>query len=168
MIYGSLLYNEAEFNEFVTQCFVGQGPNEGGAMDQDDDGACDAQDVSGGALPNAPELSGSVTGRYDYVFGSEGQVLYTQLTARYQSEVQFQADQHPLTTQDGYSIWDLRMGYISTGGRLEIAGYVKNLFQQNYVSAITALSLEDDRRDTTHYLSRDADRMFGLSIAYQW
>lgn len=168
MVFGSLLYNEAIFNEFITQCFVGQRADEGGAQDNDGDGECDGQDVSGGSLSNAPKWSGSITGRYDWVLSDEGSTLYSQLTGRYQSEVQFQADQHPLTIQDAYDIWDLRVGYIGVGGQLEIAGYVKNLFQQSYVNSITALSLSNDRRDTFHYLPRDADRVFGASIAYQW
>lgn len=168
MLFGSLLYNDAVFNEFVTQCFIGQRADEGGAQDNDGDGNCDAQDVSGGRLANAPEWSGSLNGRYDWALGESGRTVYAQLSGRYQSEVQFQADQHPLTIQDAYDIWDFRLGYIGVGGRLEVAAYAKNIFQKNYASSILGLSLVDDRRDTLHYLSRDADRTLGASIAYQW
>ncbi|MFT5561575.1 MAG: iron complex outermembrane receptor protein [Litorivivens sp.] len=168
MMFGSLLYNEAVFNEFITKCFSGQRAGEGGAQDNDGDGSCDAQDVSGGVLSNAPEWSGSLSGRYDWALGESGRTLYGQLTGRYQSEVQFQSDQHPMTIQDAYDIWDLRVGYIGVGGRLEVAVYAKNLFQQSYASSIVAISLVDDRRDTMHYLSSDADRTLGASIAYQW
>ncbi len=167
-LFGSLLYNHAEFNEFITQCFTGQGPDEGGAIDSDDDGACDANDVAGGKLPNAPEWSGSITARYDWALGESGRTLYGQLTGRYQSEVQFQADQHPMTIQDAYDVWDMRVGFIGVGGRLEISAYAKNLFEQNHVNAMFALSLVNDRRDVTHYLPRDAARIVGASIAYQW
>ncbi len=167
-IFGSLLYNDAEFNDFVTQCFTGQGPHEDGAIDSDGDGACDANDVEGGKLPNAPRWSGSITARYDWTLGESGRTLYGQLTGRYQSEVQFQSDQHPLTVQDAYDVWDLRVGFIGVGGRLEVSGYVKNLFEQNYVNAMFALSLNNDRRDITHFLPRDADRVVGVSVAYQW
>jgi iron complex outermembrane receptor protein len=168
MFFGSLLYNEAIFNDFITQCFVGQRADEGGAQDNDGDGECDAQDVSGGVLPNAPKWSGTISGRYDWALGDSDRTVYAQLNGLFQSEVQFQADQHPLTIQEAYNIWDLRLGFIGVGGQLEVAGYVKNLFQQNYASAIMGLSLVDDRRDTLHYLSRDADRILGVSIAYQW
>ncbi len=167
-IFGSLLYNNAEFNDFITQCFTGQGPSEAGAIDSDGDGACDGNDVAGGKLPNAPEWSGSITGRYDWALGESGRTLYGQITGRYQSEVQFQADQHPLTIQEAYDIWDIRAGFIGVGGRLEVSGYVKNLFAQNHVNAMFALSLTNDRRDITHFLPRDADRIVGLSVAYQW
>lgn len=168
MIFGSILYNEAVFNEFVTQCFVGQGPNEDGGRDTDDDGACDANDVSGGVLPNAPEWSGSLTSRYDWYIGEEGRSVYGQLTGRYQSEVQFLADQHPLTIQEAYDVWDLRVGYVGVGGRFELAGYVKNLFQQSFVNSMVTIPVTNDRRDIMHILPRDADRIFGVSVSYQW
>ncbi len=168
MIFGSILYNEAVFNEFMTQCFSGQGPNEAGGRDTDNDGSCDANDVSGGVLTNAPELSGSITTRYDWAIGDAGRSLYAQLTGRYQSEVQFQADQHPGTKQDAYDVWDLRLGYLGIGGRFEMAAYVKNLFQQSYVNAMITIPVTQDRRDVMHVLPRDADRIFGLSLSYQW
>ncbi len=167
-IIGSLLFNRAVFNEFITQCFVGQRSDERGAIDNDGDGSCDAQDVSGGVLPNAPKWSGSLTTRYDQPIGSRGSVAFLQLTGRYQSEVQFQSDQHPLTKQEAYDIWDLRTGFTSPSARFEVAAYVKNLFAQSYVNNILALSLVNDRRDTLHTLPKAADRVFGVSLGLQW
>jgi hypothetical protein len=140
---------------------------EAGAIDNDDDGVCDAQDVSGGVLANAPKFSGSLTTRYDHIL-SAGSTLYGQLSGRWQTEVQYTNEQQPTTIDDGYSIWDLRLGWIAADTRLEVAGYVKNLFAQNYADNLIPLSLVNDRRDVVHKLSMGSDRLYGLSMVYRW
>lgn len=167
-VMGSALFNRAFYDEFITQCFFGQQMGEGGAIDLDGDGLCDVQDVSGGRLANAPKRSMSITGRYDHQFARSGHVLYGQLTGRWQDEVQFTNEQHPLTKQGSYSIWDARVGWLSEDGRWEVAGYIKNLFGKHYVASIVPNSLMNDRRDLNHNIRMDADRVFGLTLAYNW
>lgn len=165
---GSLLYNPTQYNEFVTQCFQGQRADEEGAIDRDGDGTCDAQDVAGRTLANAPERSASLTARYEHIFAGSGQTLYGQITGRWQDEVQFSNDQHPNTIEDAYSVWDIRAGWSGGDGRLQLAGYIKNVFAQRYASRLVPLSLTNDRRDITHFLPAEADRQFGVSVEYQW
>lgn len=165
---GSLLYNKAVYKEFVTQCFQGQRGDEEGAIDRDGDGSCDAQNVAGKPLANAPLWSASLTSRYDHVYGEMGETLYAQLTGRWQDEVQFSNDQHPLTIHDAYSIWDLRVGWIGSGAGIQIAAYVKNLFDEAYVASIVPLSLVNDRRDLVHNISSEANRSYGVALEYQW
>ncbi len=167
-MYGSILYNKAEFNEFATQCFVGQEPGENGGVDVDGDGTCDVQDVSGGRLPNAPEFSVSLTARYEHNFNDYANRAYLQLGGRWLDDIQFSAEQHPLAVQESYSVWDLRMGWYGMQDRLEISAYVKNLFAQSYVVGFFPLSLENDRRDIAHFLPMDADRIAGISVQYGW
>lgn len=165
-VFGSFLYNKAQFNEFVTQCFVGQEAGERGGEDINGDGSCDRQDVSGGTLPNAPEKSLSITGRYEWLIDDD--MVYLQLGARWQDDVQYSAEQHPLTIQEAYSIWDLRSGWRSMGDQLEIAGYVNNLFAQHYTVGFFPLSMKNDRRDLAHFIPANADRTFGVSVNYEW
>ena len=167
-LYGSVLYNDAKFNEFETQCFVGQEPGEQGGVDENGDGACDYQDVSGGRMPNAPEWSVSITGRYEHPLNGSGSRAYAQVSGRYVSDIQFSSEQHPGTIQDAYQIWDLRLGWIGLDENLEVAGYVKNLFKQNYAALIAAFSISNDRRDLLHHIPRDADRIYGLSVGYNF
>jgi iron complex outermembrane receptor protein len=163
---GSLLYNPTEYKEFVTQCFVGQRADEEGAIDTDGDGSCDAQDVAGKPLANAPELSASLNLHYEH-FWEGGQSTYAQLNGRWQDEVQYSNDQHPLTIEDAYSVWNLRLGWLSAGGRIEVAAYVKNLFDSFYAANQVPLSLTNDRRDITHFVPEDAERTYGVSLAYR-
>ncbi|MFT5605564.1 MAG: iron complex outermembrane receptor protein [Paracoccaceae bacterium] len=167
-VFGSFLYNKAEFIEFVTQCFVGQQLGESGGEDVNGNGRCDRQDVAGGALPNAPEKSVSITGRYEKPLPSGDSMAYLQLGGRWLDDIQFSAEQHPLAVQEAYSIWDLRGGWRGMGDKLEIAAYVNNLFAQSYVVGFFPLSLVNDRRDIAHFLPSDADRVMGLSVNYEW
>ena len=163
---GSFLYNPTEYKEFVTQCFVGQRTDEDGAIDTDGDGTCDAQNVAGKPLANAPELSASLNLHYEHYWDS-GQSAYAQLSGRWQDEVQYSNDQHPLTIEDAYSVWNLRLGWLSAGGRIEVAAYVKNLFDTFYAANQVPLSLTNDRRDITHFVPEDAERTFGVSLGYR-
>ncbi|WP_372781317.1 TonB-dependent receptor [Litorivivens sp.] len=166
-ITGTYLYNEAIFEEFITQCFYGQQPGEAGGRDVDGDGSCDEQDVSGGSLANAPEHSATLSTRYDHYFAG-GQSLYGQLSGRYQSQVQFSNEQHPGAIEDAYQLWDLRAGWLGAGAKFEAALYVKNLSDTSYLAVITPLSLVNDRRDYVGFVPASADRTFGLSLAYRW
>lgn len=167
LISGALLYNRAVYNDFITQCFAGQRADERGAIDSDGDGVCDAQDVSGGVLANAPERSASLVTRYDHGF-ENGHVLYAQLSGRWQDEVQFTNEQQPTTIEDAYAIWDLRVGLQGPGHRYEVAGYIKNLAATTYTKNLTPLTVSSDRRDVVHHLPLDADRVFGVSLSYSW
>jgi len=167
-VFGSVLFNKAEFNEFVTQCFVGQQPGENGGVDSNGNGNCDFQDVAGGSLPNSPEKSVSVTARYEKPLFDTDSMTYLQIGGRWLDEIQFSAEQHPLTIQEAYSVWDLRAGWRGMGDRLELAGYVNNLFRESYVVGFFPLSLVNDRRDLAHILPAEADRVFGLSLNYEW
>lgn len=167
-LFGSFLFNRAVFNEFITQCFSGQGPNERGAIDENGDGTCDAQDVSGGVLRNAPKRSVSLTARYEHTFAGTGHSAYGQITGRWQDEVQDTNEQHPLTIREPFSVWDLRAGWLGPDGRWAVAGYVKNLFGKFYTARLTPISVVNDRRDIAHNIPVDADRVFGLSLEYNW
>lgn len=165
-VYGSLLYSENKFNDFISQCFVGQEPGESGGVDEDGNGTCDSQDLAGASLPHSPKVSMSVGGRYEKNFGSN--TAYVGVLGRWQDEVQFNTEQHPGTIQEAYSIWNIRLGWIDNMRHIEVAGYINNLFAQSYVVNMVPLSLNGDRRDVSHFMTRDADRTFGLSISYDY
>lgn len=165
---GAVLFNRAVFNEFVTQCFAGQRADEGGAIDSDGDGNCDAQDVAGGVLANAPKRTVSINARYEHMLIDVDNVLYGQINTRWQDDVQFTNEQQPTTIQEGYGITDLRFGWLGAENAFELAAYVNNVFAQSYVVMMTPLSVANDRRDIVHSLPVGADRIYGVSLAYRW
>lgn len=167
-ITGSLLYNKAVFNEFTSQCFTGQRPGENGGEDVNGDGTCDRQDLAGETLANAPEWSASATARYEHPLNADGSIAYAQIASRWQDDVQYSNEQHPLTIQEAYAITDLRFGWRSTSGQLELAAYVNNVFAQHHIVNFFPLSTDNSREDITHMIPPGADRIFGLSAGYQW
>jgi len=164
---GSLLYNKAVFNEFVGQCFYGQQEGENKGEDLNDDGNCDQQDLAGKTLANAPEWSASLSGRYEKPL-SNGSLAFAQLSTRWQDDVQFSNEQHPLTIQEAYAISDIRIGWTNPDGKLNVAGYINNIFAQNYVAHIQGFSTNNNRNDVFHFLPAESDRIFGLSVGYEW
>ncbi|WP_373095644.1 TonB-dependent receptor [Zhongshania sp.] len=168
LVYGSFLYNDAVFNEFIVQCFPGQEPGEAGGVDNDDNGTCDEQDVSGGVLPNAPKLSFNINGRYDIALPNFDSSAYVQLAGRWTDEIQYTAEQHPLAIADAFSIWNLRFGWLGLEERLQASLYINNIFAQNYTMNLFPLSVENDRRDVIHVIPMGADRVFGLTVGYGW
>lgn len=166
-IAGSFLYNEAIFNDFHPQCFTGQNVGEAGGEDTDGNGTCDTQDASGKPLASAPKLSFSLSTRYSVPL-SDTSNGYAQLSGRWQDDVQMNTTQDPLTIQEAYGIWDLRMGWVGLDDRLELSAYVKNLFDQFSTQAMVNLSVVNDRRDIAHFISNDANRQFGISAGYNW
>ncbi len=165
-LFGALLYNKAEFNEYVGSCFAGQQPGESGGRDVNGDGTCDEQDLAGKSLANAPELSGNISARYERpVIGGQG---YVQLGARYKDEAQADNLQNPFAIVEAYSVWDLRIGWYGLDQRLEVAGFVKNLFDEFWINNISPITAVNDRRDAFHFFSRHADRTLGVSVGYDW
>lgn len=163
---GSLLYSENIFNEFTTQCFVGQEPGENGGVDEDGNGTCDSQDLAGATLPYSPKLGISIGGRYEMQIAEDR--AYMAINGRWQDDIQFLTEQQPTTIQDSYAIWNLRLGWVDTKRHIEIAGYVNNIFAQSYVINMVPLSVTNDRRDVSHFFNRDADRVFGVSLSYEF
>ncbi len=164
---GSILYNEAVFDDFRPKCFPGQRVGEAGGEDDDGDGSCDTQDVSGKTLPNAPKVSLSLSARYQVPL-DDGDSAFAQLTGRWQDDVQFNATQDPLTIQEAYGVVDMRVGWVGLDEKLELTAYVKNLFDQFSVNSMLNFTVVDDRRDIAHFINADAKRQFGLAVGYSW
>jgi iron complex outermembrane receptor protein len=169
MLYGAFLYNDAVFNEFMVQCFYGQQPGEANGVDNDGNGTCDEQDVSGGVLPNAPKFNINVNARYDIPLPDlNNSSAYMLVSGRWTDEIQYSAEQHPLAIAEAYSIWNLRFGWAGLDDHLQISTYINNVFAQNYTLNLFPLSVENDRRDIIHVIPMEADRVFGLTIGYDW
>jgi iron complex outermembrane receptor protein len=164
-VFGSLLYNPTRFNEYTTRCFPGQQPGERGGEDLNDDGKCDQQDVAGEPLGKAPEKSVSLVARYDTeLLNGMG---FAQLGGRWQSETK-PSNRNPFGVVDSYTVLDLNLGWRGLDNRFEAVLYIKNLLDEFWVIAKSQLSPAGNRDDIAHFISRDADRTFGVSLGYEW
>jgi len=131
-------------------------------------GASPVQNVSGGDLPNAPEWRGSLTARYEFGFPGTSLDSFVQLTASSQSKMNFVIEQDPLTQQDGYTIVDASVGLRTQDNRYRLSFFVKNLFDEHYVTLMARSSTLSTATITPDQLTgnvpKEANRYFGASF----
>ena len=125
------------------------------------------KDLEGARLPNAPEYRVIIGGRYEQPLGDnfEG---FMQTNVRFQSDTQFSITQSPATIQDGYAVVDASIGFGTINDRFRITGFVKNLFDQNYVNFLFSDPLLTQQINIDQYAPKEADRYFGISLATQF
>ena len=101
-------------------------------------------------MPNAPEWRGSLTARYE--FGLPGTSLdsFVQLSANSQSKMNFVIEQDPLTQQDAYTIVDASIGLRDQSNRYRLTFFVKNLFDEHYVTLMARSSTLSTARYVDH------------------
>lgn len=131
-------------------------------------GGSTVQNVRGGDLPNAPEWRGNLTARYE--FGIPGTSLdsFVQLTGTSQSKVNFVIEQDPLTTQDGYTTVDASVGIRDQSNRYRLTFFVKNLFDEHYVTLLarsaTLTTATLTPNSLTGNVPKEANRYFGATF----
>jgi iron complex outermembrane receptor protein len=131
-------------------------------------GVTPVQNVRDGDLPNAPEWRGNLTARYE--FGIPGTSLdsFVQVSGTSQSGINFVIEQDPLTTQDGYTTVDASVGIRDQSNRYRLSLFVKNLFDEHYVtlmarsSTLSTATLTPDQ--LTGNVPKDANRYFGATF----
>ncbi len=75
------------------------------------------------------QLNGLI--RYEHDMGSIGS-LAGQVDASYQSETFFDIQNHPVSSENGYDIWNFRLTYYSPDRRWELGGFLENAFEEEY------------------------------------
>lgn len=78
----------------------------------------------------APEFSLNGVARYEWpVFSG---YLATQLDFNYQDETYFDIQNHPVSAQDSYSVWNARFSYSGQDDKWSVTAFVNNLFEEEY------------------------------------
>lgn len=146
-------YQEAEFKEFhEAPCYAGQSAALGcvGGV----------QDLSGTALPNAPKLTYTLTGRYEVPLQSIDYSAYALGSWVWRDRHNTAAGNDPATVTDSYGLADLFVGLKSNDGRYAVQFFVKNLFDQFYE---TMLQGSNAGITSSHLLAYDYKRRYGVS-----
>jgi iron complex outermembrane receptor protein len=78
----------------------------------------------------APEFSLNGVARYEWPAFSG--YLATQLDFNYQDETFFDIQNHPVSAQDSYSVWNARLSYSGQGEKWSVTAFVNNLFEEEY------------------------------------
>ena len=165
---GALSYTEAKIISFPrAQCYPAQTT---GCVDLDGAGPLTAfgQDLSGKRLANAPRLKFNVGATYDILLPSMPFDAFVQADYSYQSRVNFDLLQNPITTQSGYGVVNASIGIDQNDrGGLRTTLFVNNVFNKHYASNI-AVATGGSLGLLSQNLSRDSRRYYGLRVRYDF
>ncbi len=124
---GALAYNDAEYDDYIGQCYGGQTIAQG--CDQLFDattGAFTSQDYSGRTPPKAPEVAGRLGGTYEFPVSSSLTAQFT-TDVSYSSEFNFTDTLRPDAVQEAYTKWNAAVRLINDEQGWEVALIGKNL-----------------------------------------
>ena len=98
-------------------------------------------DLSGNTLANAPEWNANGLARYDWQLNGGGG-LHVQADFTYTDDYFFDAFNNDYTSQEAYTLWGARAGWVASSGNWEVALWGQNLTDEDYFS--TGLDLGPD------------------------
>ena len=102
-------------------------------------------DAAGNRLNNAPEWSGSISAVYQFAIGGAG-TASVRSDVSWQSRVFFTPVNDAIETQRAYGLLRLRAGFEPKNRRWEIAVYVRNLGNQEYITGTANVPPHRDHR----------------------
>ncbi len=160
-------YNDATFVSF--QCAArGRGitPAANPACTTIGTGVLSTFDASGLPATNAPRITANFDPRYETSLGHSDLKGFIESNVYYRDKVTFQlvpkGNFNPYVQPD-FAIVNGAIGVIAGGGKYTISAFVKNLFDQNYVTSIFDLPL-DANGGLGQFVTRDAERTIGGSV----
>lgn len=131
-------------------------------------GGTPIQNVRDGELPNAPELRGTLTARYDLPLGATGWLSSLQLSGTSQSKTNFVIEQDPLLEHPSYTLVDASIGLHAPDNRYRITLFAKNIFDEHYVTLMarssTLTTATFSPNSVTGNVPKGANRYFGATI----
>ncbi len=151
-----LAYVDATFKDYTgAACYPGQTVAQGcvGGV----------QDLSGSELPNSPNWTVTLTGRYELEMDDWPIVPFVQGSYYHQSSTQTQTNGSPNTILPSYDLVDAAVGFRSPDDFFSVQFFVKNLLDDFYEASLsdagTVVGLP-----LTHFLNYDYKRRMGLSL----
>lgn len=159
-------YTDATIRSFPNaNCYPGQGAEQGCVTT----GAVRVQDLAGKKLPNAPRLKGTLGTTYDFAVG-EGDLRGTaNLNYQYQSKVNFDLFQNPLTVQGGYGVVNGSLALGDSQRGYKVTFFANNLFDKSYAANIgDNAGVFGGVHVLTATLPRNARRYVGMRVKYEF
>ncbi|MBZ9649112.1 TonB-dependent receptor [Sphingobium sp. 3R8] len=129
------------------------------------------QDVRGGELPFSPKLRLNVSPRYEMQLNDSGLSAVFQIGLNYQSKQRFALEQDPLLAQKGYALVDTSIGLKGPEGRWYVTGYVRNLFDKQFVTSMahsSPISTAALPFDLAAFISKESNRYFGVNFGMKF
>jgi iron complex outermembrane receptor protein len=133
-------------------------------------GATPQQNLRGKPLAASPEWRVSVSPRYETdISSSLG--AFGQFSINYTSAQQFAVEQDPLLWQPAYVLVDASIGIKTIDDRYSLTVFVKNLFDENYLTSIghnSLLATTANPYDLVGTYNKDSSRYFGATFGVKF
>lgn len=161
-------YLDAVVNDFpVAQCFPGQTAAQGCVSPGP--GQPTRQNLSGTRPAQTPEWRLAANFNWTPPIGSSGLRGLVQAAWNYQTDLNYSANLDPEFFQEGFHIVNLALGVRGKDRGFEVAGFVNNLFDEQYFAGF-ANRFGDfgNRRATAGILPRDFRRYGGIRASFNF
>jgi iron complex outermembrane recepter protein len=133
-------------------------------------GATPQQNLRGKPLAASPEWRISVSPRYEADISSS-LAAFGQFSINFTSEQQFAVEQDPLLWQPAYTLVDASIGLKTIDDRYSLTLFVKNLFDENYLTSIghnSLLATTANPYDLVGTYNKDSSRYFGATFGVKF
>lgn len=119
-------------------------------------------DFSGNTLPQSPELTFNIAASYSLPLAN-GSELNATFDAAHSSKIYFDNSNADRLSQDAVWVAGAQGGWTSPDGKVELGGFVRNLFDETYVVSISNIdSLGED------LLTLNRPRSIGVFLRYRY
>ena len=133
-------------------------------------GATPQQNLRGKPLAAAPEWRISLSPRYETEVSSS-LAAFGQFSINYTSAQQFAVEQDPLLVQPAYTLVDASIGIKTIDDKYSLTLFVKNLFDENYLTSIghnSLLATTASPYDLVGTYNKDSSRYFGATFGVKF
>lgn len=169
-LFGGLAFIDAKIDSYEGgPCGFGQefrGVGFRGQTSCGDDPA--QQDLTGGELPFSPDWKFNIAANYVVPLENSPVDLVLKANFRMQDDVQLSIDQDENQSQEAYEILDTSIQVRDKDNRYSASLFVKNVFDEYYVSNISAQNENLVPNAYRHFLPRTFERRIGLEVRYNW
>ncbi|MGB1907020.1 MAG: TonB-dependent receptor domain-containing protein, partial [Spongiibacter sp.] len=131
---GAMTLMNSEFGTLVQPCHFGQTEAQGCNIDNNGDGSPNAQDIAGTQAIDTPDLSYSISARYEVPLDSQPFNVFATAGWSWQDDTFFQLNHDPLGTQEAYGLLDMTVGLTERSDRYQIVLFGKNMLDQEFVA----------------------------------
>ncbi len=124
--------------------------------------------LAGKTLPNAPRWKGNVSVLYTHDIPNTGFSGSVNLSAKYQSLVNYSLSPDPMTVQPGYATANVDFGIQPISGpRYKVDVFLNNIFDTHYYNGMTDYSAFN-QANTFGFVPRDFRRYAGARLTYSF
>ena len=123
------------------------------------------QDLKGKSLAQAPEWVVNALARYDFDLWADNGG-FAQVGVQYRDEAQSSITNDPNTLLDDRTLVDAQLGVDFADDRISLTAFVRNLFDEDFVEAITNMPF--DTGGYAQFRTLEAERTFGIKLAVRY